>query len=83
MHSRLDQGESFVVQLAVSFYVPGLHLAVAEYLVPFEAFELNSARLYDPLSDLCGRFTRIICREVLVRDCRDLDMDVYPVEQRP
>ena len=57
------------------------HAGVEQRFVAGEAIFLNIAGLFDPGLDGGGRLARFSCRQIVVADGGNLDMDVDPVEK--
>jgi len=61
----------------------GGHLGVGVNLCPFEALALPLAGGFHPAGYGGGTFTVSPVSQVAVFDCRDFDVNINPVQQRP
>jgi len=82
VHGQLDQVLAFFVQGAVYLDLPRPELGIAIDSVSLVALELNLACLADRFADRGRIFTWVIGGQLSVRNGRDLDMNVNPVQER-
>lgn len=81
MHRVFDEGLGVALESAEFLYMPCLHLSVTVDPVTFESFKLTGPCADDPRPDIFRLFACVFCREVLIGDRGDLDMNIDPVKK--
>lgn len=71
------------VQFTVLLDEAWRHLGVAMDFGAFIALQLDFSRTCHSLGNFSGTFRVAPIHEITIFDCRHLDMDVDPIEQRP
>jgi len=80
-HRLLQEAIPLLIDLTVTLEVPRGHLGIAKDPFPLKPLMLDRPCPLDPLPDRTGRFPLLPLRQITVPDCRNLDVDVDPVEQ--